>query len=199
MFEKQTRQALDGITLGVTGHRTLNDTEILRGTIRRIFDEISRSYRNTGHPEVRFSVLSPLAEGADRLVVEEAFKRDENTVLHVVLPLTQSDYMQDFHTRESREDFKRLLKKAKHFHAVRKTSLNEISLPEMRAQARKEAYDETGKYVVDHCDVLIALWDGEPARGLGGTAHIVEYARNSQRPVYLINTNTPSEFTFSGA
>ncbi len=33
-----------------------------------------------------------------------------------------------------------------------------------------------GLVVVERCDLLLAIWDGHPAHGLGGTADIVAYA-----------------------
>ena len=36
----------------------------------------------------------------------------------------------------------------------------------------EEAYDAAEKWVAEHCDVLIAVWDGREARGLGGTADV---------------------------
>jgi hypothetical protein len=43
---------------------------------------------------------------------------------------------------------------------------------------------------VSECDVLLALWDGEPARGKGGTADVIAYARALHRPVIIINSVT---------
>ena len=40
-----------------------------------------------------------------------------------------------------------------------------------------------GRRVVDLSDRLFAVWDGEKARGVGGTAEIVDYARASGKPV----------------
>ena len=39
-----------------------------------------------------------------------------------------------------------------------------------RGSSRDEAYERAGRHVVDRADVLIALWDGQPPRGRGGTA-----------------------------
>ena len=36
------------------------------------------------------------------------------------------------------------------------------------------------------CDRLLAVWDGLPSRGLGGTGDIVTYARTLGRPVTVI-------------
>jgi hypothetical protein len=38
--------------------------------------------------------------------------------------------------------------------------------------------------------VLIALWDGQPSRGKGGTAEIVAYARQRGIPVVWIDAGT---------
>lgn len=40
----------------------------------------------------------------------------------------------------------------------------------------EEAYMAAGRRVVDQSDLLIAVWDGQPARGPGGTADVVQYA-----------------------
>jgi hypothetical protein len=51
---------------------------------------------------------------------------------------------------------------------------------------RRESYEQAGHYVVDHCDLLIAVWDREPSRGRGGTAEIVQYALEQRRPVIRV-------------
>lgn len=48
------------------------------------------------------------------------------------------------------------------------------------------AYHAAGLHVVEHCDLLAAVWDGQPARGLGGTGDIVRYARAVGRPVTIL-------------
>jgi hypothetical protein len=40
--------------------------------------------------------------------------------------------------------------------------------------------------MVDHADELYAVWDGQPARGYGGTADVVAYARQRSIPVRVI-------------
>jgi hypothetical protein len=39
---------------------------------------------------------------------------------------------------------------------------------------------------VDRSSVLVAVWDGQPARGLGGTADVVAYARQRGVPMEVI-------------
>jgi hypothetical protein len=40
--------------------------------------------------------------------------------------------------------------------------------------------------LVDQADELLAVWDGQPARGYCGTADVVAYARQKGAPVRII-------------
>jgi len=131
---------------------------------------------------VGLCVLSPLAEGADRMVVREVLKVHEST-LEVVLPLEKDDYMRDFETSQSKEEFEKLLSQA--------SSIRTLS----HKAERTEAYEQMGRYVIDQCDVLIALWDGKPSAGQGGTEEIVKYARDTNCPLVWIRTDAPEKIT----
>jgi hypothetical protein len=50
----------------------------------------------------------------------------------------------------------------------------------------EEAFFAAGKQVVDMADELIAIWDGRPARGHGGTADVVEYATGHKKKLVVI-------------
>jgi predicted flavoprotein YhiN len=52
---------------------------------------------------------------------------------------------------------------------------------------RDQAYAAVGRYVLEHCDVLIAIWDGQSAQGLGGTGDIVAQARQRGLPMAWIH------------
>jgi len=103
--------------------------------------------------------------------------------LHVVLPMASGDYCEDFPSAESLAEYQSLLDRA----AVVK---------ELEPQTERNAsYEAAGRYVVDHCDTLIAVWDGQPARGRGGTGEIVAYARDQGRPMYWIDSRDPGKWT----
>jgi hypothetical protein len=53
-------------------------------------------------------------------------------------------------------------------------------------ESTEEAHMDAGKVVVDRSSVLLAVWDGQPSRGLGGTADVVAYARQRGVPVTVI-------------
>jgi len=50
----------------------------------------------------------------------------------------------------------------------------------------EEAFMAGGRAVVDGCDILLAVWDGKPAGGFGGTADVVAYAKENGKSVEVI-------------
>jgi hypothetical protein len=186
------------IRIGVTGHRKLDHPAqvqsavqaALESEIDNLYPEKSRHHlervRRAGTTPVSFRVLSPLAEGADR-VVARAVLAQPLARLDVVLPLVIEDYLDDFATDQSRQEFRELLAHARKPVSLRTRRIqDDRSIPREQADLRREAYANVGQYVVDHCDVLIAVWDGEPSRGHGGTAEIVKYAQEQNRPIIRV-------------
>jgi hypothetical protein len=113
--------------------------------------------------------LSSLAEGADQLFAEAVLR--SGGTLHVVVP---AQGYEDTFRGTARQTYHRLLAAADTM-----TTL-EYDKP------CEQAYDAAGRFIVEHCDLLIALWDGQPARGLGGTADAVAHARRLGREVVII-------------
>lgn len=95
------------LVIGVTGHRDLReeDRAPLEGRVRQVFAEFQRRY-----PSTPLLLLSPLAEGADRLVARAALEKGARLI--VPLPMPQTLYEEDFQTRASREEFHKLLQQA---------------------------------------------------------------------------------------
>ncbi len=186
------------IRIGVTGHRKLEDPVAVQALVKKAIDteleslfpeeskQKTKRVRDTGTTAISFRVLSPLAEGADR-VVARAVLADPDARLDAVLPLALEDYLEDFATEESREEFKELLSRCRKPVLLRTRRIaDDRHDPGDQAELRRDAYAHVGRYVVDHCDVLIAVWDGEPSRGRGGTAEIVQYAREQKRPIIRV-------------
>jgi hypothetical protein len=67
-------------------------------------------------------------------------------------------------------------------HLTRATAIHRTALTE----STPEAHQTGSQLLVDHCDHLVAAWDGLPARGLGGTADVVAYARRVGTPVTVL-------------
>jgi hypothetical protein len=186
------------IRIGVTGHRKLDDPTAVQvlvkkaidAEVEKLFPEESRRkierVRRAGTTAISFRVLSPLAEGADR-VVARAVLADPDARLDVVLPLALEDYLEDFVTEESRKEFAELLGRCRKPVRLRTRRIQDDRRdPGDQAELRRDAYGQVGRYVVDHCDVLIAVWDGQPSRGRGGSAEIVQYAQEQNRPTIRV-------------
>lgn len=185
-----------GLTIGVTGHRELQNIESLKQALQAVFKDIRLKSSDGTHTPVKWCALTPLAEGADRLVANEILKQDKDNIMKVVLPLTVEDYLDSFSTQDSKTEFCMIMSKIKSPLSLRKKSLKEEFPEEMMEEARNRAYEDVGRFVVDHSDILIALWDHKPAAGRGGTAEIIEYAKKIKCPIYLIDTIKPDGFQF---
>lgn len=155
------------LRVGVSGHRHLADTGAVGKAVDDLLDELlaERSAAN-------LVAVSSLAEGADRVVAERALARGGSLEVH--LPLPPDDYADDFPATTA--EFDALLGAARSVTVV----------PPDSEGSREAAYERAGLAVLDGCDVLVALWDGEPARGRGGTAELVAEARRQGRPVRVI-------------
>jgi hypothetical protein len=53
-------------------------------------------------------------------------------------------------------------------------------------ESSSEAHMAASEFMIDHADELYAVWDGQPARGHGGTADVVTYARQRGVSVRVI-------------
>jgi len=155
--------------IGTTGHRDLNIDDTLESAVVAALEKI-REAACAERGEVDFEVVSPLAEGADRLIVRLAMEHLD-AKLKVPLPLKKGDYRKDFKVRGSKKEFDDLLRRAD------KAFVLPQVIPEDRKDARALAYEQAGRFVVDDADVLIAIWDGKEARGVGGTAKVVAFAK----------------------
>jgi hypothetical protein len=168
------------VRIGVTGHRKFDNEEVLDQTVKSVLSKLDTILSHTPHA---FVVLSSLAEGADRLVVREVLNwslvdSGNKPVLEVVLPMPKEDYLQEFEMQESRDEFEGLIAGAQSVKAFEKV------------EPLTTAYERAGRYIVENCDVLIAIWDGKPAAGQGGTAEIVDYARELGRSLSWINSES---------
>lgn len=166
------------LRVGVTGHRHLPDAEGLTARVTVALERVCRLVPASATTPVYLSVVSSLAEGADRLVAH-AVLRDPDNLLEVILPLPDDDYKADFATAESRRAFDALLMRADDVMIV------------APAATREEAYLHAGQEMAERSDVLIALWDGQPPHGPGGTGAIVGFARDRGISLIWIETAPP--------
>ncbi len=158
------------LVIGVTGHRNLREEDLpeLRQIVRRVLIELRERA-----PHTPLEVLSPLAEGADRLVAEVAFELGERVVVPLPMPIEM--YEKDFESEESCAEFKRLLARADE---VVELPLSEDTILESVAEYgpdRDRRYGVMGAWIVRNSHLLLALWDGVISHLPHGTADIVKF------------------------
>jgi len=114
--------------------------------------------------------ISALAAGADQLFASLILEQGGR--LQIIISC--QGYETIFSDPDDLERFHLLLGRAE--------KVETLNYPE----PGEDAYLAAGYRVVDSSDFLIAVWDGEPARGKGGTGDIVQYARHRGLPVKVV-------------
>jgi hypothetical protein len=180
MTKLAQKPAAVALTVAVIGHRPnrLANTALIK--IRDELTALVARLRDAAlglAPEKAVALLTSLAEGADRLGAEAALAL--GLPLHVVLPLPREDFETDFANDASRADFRRLLAAA--------TRVVELGPPSLDAQGRDRAYGMAAQIVLDHADLLIAIWDGGESAGPGGTTTTINEACARAIPVIVID------------
>ncbi len=182
------------LTVGVTGHRlpaidparrdkveaeVASALAMIENVARKLHERLESSGAFSSDDPV-FALVSPLADGADQIAATAAL--DHGWRLQAVLPFARDEYARDFVEEDPAQTFDSLIERASCI----------LELPGSR-EREAESYLLAGRATVAHCDVLIALWDGAPPRGRGGTAEIVQLAVSSGVPVIHVGTAAQSE------
>lgn len=148
--------------VGITGHQDLGNAETTKWVQQELENTISRLKIKYGY--------SCLALGADQFFAGILLKR--HIPLIAIIP--SQNYEQTF-DENFRSQYKHFLERA--FEVIQ---LN-------YEQPSELAFFDASKLIVDDCDLMIAIWNGLPAKGLGGTADVVRYATETHKKVVHIN------------
>jgi hypothetical protein len=161
--------------IGITGHQDLKKRLQAQGAKQseanawawseRVFGGLLESQRSGT------VVISSLATGADQRLSRVAV--EHNSKLRVVVP--SEDYVTTFGDPIDRAEYEWLLSQA--------VDVIPLGYP----QPSEAAFFAAGKYVVDHSDAVVAVWDGLAAEGHGGTGDVVTYALACGKPVIHMN------------
>ncbi|WP_265528495.1 hypothetical protein [Sphingomicrobium marinum] len=186
------------LRFGITGHRPprldLAHSDTIRTACAEIFN-VARGSLVTLHsahksvfsdvtPEVK--LVTSLAEGADVLAAEAAL--DTGNAIAACLPFPQDVYAKDFGAEEWARTEKML------------AAADTVMSIDDHSQGETAAYEAAGRVVLAQSDILIAIWDGEAARGRGGTTQVIAEAVALHQPVIHIDAKgkKPPELLWSG-
>jgi hypothetical protein len=149
--------------IGITGHR-----DIPAGARSEIEERMRETLARHSTPSL--TGIGSLAAGADQLFAQCVL--DLGGEVEVVVPC--EGYETTFATAEERLAYRDALTAAR-------------SVERLRYEApSEEAFMAAGVAVVARCELMIAVWDGQPARGWGGTGDVVRHARAVGRDVVVI-------------
>lgn len=148
--------------VGITGHQQLENPEAWSWVARVMRDVLA----GVAPPLVG---VTSLAIGADQLLARLVLERDGR--LHAMLPY--ADIERSFQP-EDVPAYRELSRQA---------TLEVLDT----AGTDEDAYLAAGHRVVVLSDVMLAVWDGKPAKGKGGTADVVAYAIRQGVPLIHID------------
>jgi hypothetical protein len=148
--------------IGGTGHRLL-----VPETRRLVEAELRRHLAPSAGP--RLVGVSSLADGADQVFAEVVLALGGS--LEVVVP--SAGYREAL-PPDCWPAYDRLLGLA--------GVVEDLGFPELSEEALMAA----GRRLVERSDRLVAVWDGRPARGVGGTGDVVDHARRSGVPIHVV-------------
>ena len=192
------------LTIGVTGHRlhrapplagrgdangrAFDIEAVERGigdffrttiaTFASVEDAVSESFDSAAPA---FTLISSLAEGADRIAARAALAA--GFALDVVLPCPPAIYVGTFADEASRGEFDALMASAR----ARLVLPLAGKLEEAIADRLPRSYESAGLTMLAQSDILVAVWDGKPADGRGGTGDIVDEAARRGVPIVVVD------------
>jgi hypothetical protein len=153
--------------VGITGHQRLQEPARW-GWVKRELDGVISSLT------LPLTGITSLAIGTDQLFANAVLQRGGS--LEIIIPF--AGYESTFSEEHDRQEYLRLLRLALKQEVLEKYGSDE------------EAYLASGKRMVDQSELLIAVWDGQPAVGLGGTGDVVSYAVQQRKRTIHLNPIT---------
>ncbi|GAA4859745.1 hypothetical protein [Saccharopolyspora cebuensis] len=149
--------------IAITGHSNL--TPDTAGLVRAALGRELGRYDPGGLVGV-----TCLARGADQVFARAVL--DLGGAVEVVLPAA------DYRARKVGAD------NAVEFDALLGAAASVVTLP--FPESNRDAYLAASEHVLDSAEAVLAVWDGRPADGRGGTGDVVEAARARGLPVTVV-------------
>lgn len=196
--EAQLARAIprNSLRVGVTANRWRNPGEAdnmrlnpahrhsLEVTLRHVLSEITRAvdshynHDSSDRPKSLYTkptppvhLISPLAEGGDRVVATVATTLDHPWELYVVTP----EDISVLPDRDPHIPLKPLWNSARERILLGGKQLDDASLIEVN------------RLLLKNSDLLVSLWDKQPARGEAGTENVIKTALGMNIPVVVID------------
>lgn len=161
------------LKIGITGHRYLKKEEIIKYKF-----EVHQQLKILKQQYNEIIIYSSLADGADRLLVHAAIKKNIDFI--VVLPMKKDIYREDFN-KHSKDEFDDLIKKTK--------QLIVMDIPINTKFNKNIQYELASNFISNKCDILFALWDGTYNGLQGGTSETVKYHLSRNKKLWHLKVD----------
>ena len=175
------------IYIGITGNRDISEKQII--FIKKRIEEFLNNFKKDNEFS-NIIVLTPLADGVDRIIANSIIENFSNIKILVPLPFSESIYKNTFgkglkinniSQAESIKEYESLIYKIKKHNKSDAIFINldfyeEIYLNQNTDEQRKirnEQYTLLGEYLIEKSDILIAVYDKNREIKKGGTIEIV--------------------------
>jgi hypothetical protein len=147
--------------IAISGHRGMPEAteQLVDQAIRKLLAATT----------IEVTGLSCLADGADQMFARAVL--DHGGTIEAIVPAQR--YREGL-PEEAHAEYDRLFAAARHVHRMD------------HIESDSQAHMAASAYMLDHADELWAVWDGQPARGYGGTADVVAYAHQRGVPVQVV-------------
>jgi hypothetical protein len=149
--------------IGITGH-----TNLTPASFPLVTDAVRAAL--TGYASDELAGVTCLTSGSDQLFAHALL--DLGGTLHVVLP--SADYRERLIAPDDLDEFDTLLDRAATVHTMPFPTTGPA------------AYMAASEHMLARVDSLLAVWDGAPSSGYGGTADVVSAARHRGLPVTVL-------------
>lgn len=188
----------DSLRVGVTANRWRNPGEAdnmrlnpahratLETTLRHVLGEITRAVDNHYSADAPKSLyaprtppvklISPLAEGGDRVVATVALALLHPWELHVITP----------------ENISVLPDRDPHIPLLPLWAAAKERVLLGGKQLDDDALLNVNHHLLDNSDLIISLWDNQPARGEAGTENVIRQSLAKNIPVVVIDAEPKS-------
>ncbi|WP_395746493.1 hypothetical protein [Prosthecobacter sp.] len=160
--------------VGFCGHRSRFSETAVRTALMAALTGLRELSAQAGG---EIELYASAAEGSDLVCLEVA--RELEISVHLLLPLVKEEFEKDFSSPAAWARARAQMDLAAR---PGRDSLRTVA----GEPTRPECYFNQGIVMLEAVDVLIAVWDGEPPRGPGGTAQMVAQARAMGIPVLHI-------------
>jgi hypothetical protein len=179
------------VTIGFAGHRRIDDPDQAKALLDKAYVIIAEALEDLPqHPldsgketlgqaysgPQRTRLLTGSAPGADRLAIGE-WRKGGHGEVHGLFPFrhpTTGTALTDAPENAGPNDRVDDLSVFAAYSGIDAVGLG---------IERDHAHSEVGRWIVRHSDILVALWNGAPAQGLGGTGDTVRRSLDRGLPV----------------